>query len=85
MTRFTHEHFSERFTEGERAFGEFTVEVEFAEHREFKMWSCIGDAIWQRRSGAFFVGRIPKIHDIYAQMRICVAGKCCLKKLYMDR
>lgn len=37
MTRFTHEHFSERFTEGERAFGEFTVEVEFAEHREFKM------------------------------------------------
>jgi hypothetical protein len=37
MNRLAHAHFSERFTEGERAFGEFAVEMEFAEHREFTM------------------------------------------------
>lgn len=37
MNRLAHAHFSERFTESERAFGEFAVEMEFAEHREFTM------------------------------------------------
>jgi len=78
MNRLAHTHFSERFTEGERAFGEFAVEVEFAEHREFKMWSYTGDAIWQRRSGAFFVGSILKSNVWSTNNRLC-CGKVLSK------